>query len=204
MFAGRDGVISIDREAKLSGPIHDKGAMILAGFLNGTFGLDGPLTMSASIAFEQSYWGVEGDSASLAELLALLSALADYPLDQGTAVTGSVNQHGDVQAVGGVTQKIEGFYDLCQRQGLTGEQGVLIPASNVRNLTLRWDVAGAVDKGKFHIYAAAHVAQAVELLTGRSAGAQGTRGRFSSDTVFGAAQARLDQFARRWHDGPPH
>lgn len=204
VFAGRDGVISIDREAKLSGPIHDKGAMILAGFLNGTFGLDGPLTMSASIAFEQSYWGVEGDSASLAELLALLSALSDYPLDQGTAVTGSVNQHGEVQAVGGVTEKIEGFYDLCLRQGLTGQQGVVIPASNVRNLTLRWDVAGAVDEGNFHIYAAAHVAEAVALLTGRSAGAPDTLGRFSSDTVFGAAQARLDQFARRWHDGPPH
>ena len=204
VFAGRDGVISIDREAKLSGPIHDKGAMILAGFLNGTFGLDGPLTMSASIAFEQSYWGVEGDSASLAELLGLLSALSDYPLDQGIAVTGSVNQHGDVQAVGGVTQKIEGFYDLCLRQGLTGAQGVLIPASNVRNLTLRWDVASAVDAGKFHIYAASHVAEAVELLTGRSAGAPDTLGRFSSDTLFGAAQARLNQFARRWHDGPPH
>lgn len=204
VFAGRDGVISIDREAKLSGPIHDKGAMILAGFLNGTFGLDGPLSMSASIAFEQSYWGVEGDSASLAELLALLSALSDYPLDQGIAVTGSVNQHGDVQAVGGVTQKIEGFYDLCVRQGLTGEQGVLIPASNARNLTLRWDVTGAVDEGTFHIYTAAHVAEAVELLTGRSAGTPGTLGRFSSDTLFGAAQARLDQFARRWHDGPPH
>lgn len=204
VFAGRDGVISIDREAKLSGPIHDKGAMILAGFLNGMFGLSGPLTMSASIAFEQSYWGVEGDSASLAELLVLLSALSDYPLDQGTAVTGSVNQHGDVQAVGGVTQKIEGFYDLCLRQGLTGRQGVLIPASNARNLTLRWDVAGAVDEGKFHIYAAAHVAEAVELLTGRSAGAPDALGRFASDSVLGAAQARLDQFARRWHDGPPH
>ena len=204
VFAGRDGVISIDREAKLSGPIHDKGAMILTGFLNGTFGLSGPLTMSATIAFEQSYWGVEGDSASLAELLALLSALSDYPLDQGTAVTGSVNQHGDVQAVGGVSQKIEGFYDLCARQELSGHQGVLIPASNVRNLTLRWDVAGAVDEGKFHIYAATHVAEAVDRLTGRSAGTPDTVGRFASDTVFGAAQARLDQFARRWHDGPPH
>jgi len=204
VFAGRDGVISIDREAKLSGPIHDKGAMILAGFLNGIFGLSGPLTMSASIAFEQSYWGVEGDSASLAELLVLLSALSDYSLDQGTAVTGSVNQHGDVQAVGGVTQKIEGFYDLCLRQGLTGQQAVLIPASNARNLTLRWDVAGAVDDGKFHIYAAAHVAEAIELLTGRSAGAPDGLGRFPSNSVLGAAQARLDQFARRWHDGPPH
>lgn len=204
VFAGRDGVISIDREAKLSGPIHDKGAMILAGFLNGMFGLSGPLTMSASIAFEQSYWGVEGDSASLAELLVLLSALSDYSLDQGTAVTGSVNQHGAVQAVGGVTQKIEGFYDLCLRQGLTGQQAVLIPASNARNLTLRWDVAGAVDDGKFHIYAAAHVAEAIELLTGRSAGAPDGLGRFPSNSVLGAAQARLDQFARRWHDGPSH
>ena len=204
VFAGRDGVISIDREAKLSGPIHDKGAMILAGFLNGVFGLSGPITMSATIAFEQSYWGVEGDSASLAELLALLSALSDYPLDQGLAVTGSINQHGHVQAVGGVTQKIEGFYDLCVSQGLTGRQGVLIPASNVRNLTLRRDVAGAVADGRFHVHAAAHVAEAVELLTGRPAGAQDAVGRFVSDSVLGAAQARLDQFARRWHDGPPH
>ena len=204
VFAGRDSVISIDREAKLSGPIHDKGAMILTGFLNGVFGHSGPLTMSASIAFEQSYWGVEGDSASLAELLALLSALSDYPLDQGMAVTGSVNQHGHVQAVGGVTQKIEGFYDLCVRHGLTGRQGVLIPASNVRNLTLRWDVAGAVGEGRFHIHAARHVAEAVELLAGRRAGTQNAVGRFSSDTVLGAAQARLDQFARRWHNGPAH
>ena len=204
VFAGRDGVISIDREAKMSGPIHDKGAMILAGYLNGVFGQGGPLTMSASIAFEQSYWGVEGDSASLAELLALLSALSDYPLDQGTAVTGSINQHGHVQAVGGVTQKIEGFYDLCVRQGLTGRQGVLIPASNVRNLTLRWDVAGAVDDGTFHIYSARQVAEAVEFLTGRPAGAQDAVAHQASDTVFGAAKARLDQFARRWHDGPPH
>lgn len=204
VFAGRDGVISIDREAKLSGPIHDKGAMILTGFLNGTFGLSGPLTVSASIAFEQSYWGVEGDSASLAELLALLSALSGYPLNQGIAVTGSVNQHGRVQAVGGVTQKIEGFYDLCARHGLTGRQGALIPASNVRNLTLRWDVAGAVESGTFRIHAATNVAEAVELLTVRPAGAPDAVGRFPSETVFGAVQARLDQFARRWHDGPPH
>ena len=204
VFAGRDGVISIDREAKLSGPIHDKGAMILTGFLNGTFGRNGPLTMSASIAFEQSYWGVEGDSASLAELLALLSALSDYPLLQGLAVTGSVNQHGRVQAVGGVSQKIEGFYDLCVRQGLTGRQGVLIPASNMRNLTLRWDVTGAVEEGTFHIYAAEDVSAAVELLTGRAAGAREAVDRFPAETVFGAVQARLDQFARRWHDGPPH
>ncbi len=204
VFAGRDGVISIDREAKLSGPIHDKGAMILTGLLNGTFALSGPLTMSASIAFEQSYWGVEGDSASLAELLALLSALSEYPLDQGMAVTGSVNQHGRVQAVGGVTQKIEGFFDLCVRQGLTGRQGVLIPASNVRNLTLRWDVAGAVDRGTFHIHAAADVAEAVEVMTARTAGTADAAGRFPSETVLGAVQARLDQFARRWHDGPPH
>lgn len=204
VFAGRDGVISIDREAKLSGPIHDKGAMILTGFLNGTFGRNGPLTMSASIAFEQSYWGVEGDSASLAELLVLLSALSDYPLLQGMAVTGSVNQHGRVQAVGGVSQKIEGFYDLCVRQGLTGQQGVLMPASNMRNLTLRWDVTGAVEEGTFHIYAAEDVSAAVELLTGRAAGAPDGVGRFPAETVFGAVQARLDQFARRWHDGPPH
>ncbi len=204
VFAGRDGVISIDREAKLSGPIHDKGALILSGFLNGMFGQGAPLSMSATIAFEQSYGGVEGDSASLAELLALLSALADFPLDQGVAVTGAVSQHGDLQAVGGVASKIEGFYDLCVRQGLTGRQGALIPASNVRHLTLRQDAARAVAEGRFHVYAAAAVADALEVLTGRPAGQPGATGRFPPDTVLGRAQTRLDQFARRWHDGPSH
>lgn len=204
VFSGRDGVISIDREVKLSGPIHDKGAMILAGFMNGTFGASGPLAMSATIAFEQMYGGVDGDSASLAELLVLLSALADYPLSQAIAVTGSVNQHGEVQAVGGATQKIEGFYDLCATDGLTGSQGALIPASNVRHLTLRSDVAQAIAEGRFHVFAATTVAGAVELLMGRPAGAADTTGRFQRSTVFGEAQIRLAQFARRWHDGPPH
>ena len=204
VFSGRDGVISIDREVKLSGPIHDKGAMILAGFMNGTFGASGPLAMSATIVFEQMYGGVDGDSASLAELLVLLSALADYPLSQAIAVTGSVNQHGEVQAVGGVTHKIEGFYDLCATDGLTGAQGALIPASNVRHLTLRWDVAQAIAEGRFHVYAATTVAGAAELLMGRPAGVVDTTGRFPRSTVFGETQVRLAQFARRWHDGPPH
>ena len=202
VFSGRDGVISVDRETKMTGPIHDKGAMILAGFLNGQFGTVTPLTMSASITFEQSYGGIEGDSASLAELLALLSALTESPLLQGIAVTGSVNQHGEVQAVGGVTRKVEGFYDLCERHGLTDQQGVLIPDSNVRNLSLRRDVAQAVSEGRFHVYATATVDGAIELLMERTAGQRDATGQFNTDTVYGQAQSRLARFARRLHDGP--
>ncbi len=203
VFSGRDGVISIDREAKLTGPIHDKGSMILAGFISGALGVDGPLTLSATIVFEQSYGGIEGDSASLAELLALLSAVSEFPLRQDIAVTGSVNQHGRIQAVGGVTPKVEGFFDLCRARGLTKRQGVVVPASNAQNLTLRWDVAAAIEAGDFHVYTAGTVAQAIELLTGRPAGQPDVRVQYPDDTVLGAAQARLHSFARHWHDGPP-
>ena len=203
-YPGRDGVISIDREAKLSGPIHDKGAMILGGFISGTFGGDGPLNLSATVVFEQSYGGIEGDSASLAELCALISALSGYALRQDLAMTGSVNQHGRVQAVGGVTNKVEGFFDLCQQLGLSGTQGVIIPASNTKNLTLRWAVAKAIDAGEFHLYAVQTVADAVELLSGHAAGAPDIYGKYPHDSAFGAVQARLELFARRWHDGPPH
>ena len=198
-YPGRDGVFSIDREAKLTGPIHDKGAMILAGFVSGAFGVEGPLSLSATLVFEQSYGGIEGDSASSAELYALLSSLSGLPLRQDVAVTGSVNQYGQVQAVGGVTQKVEGFFDLCRQRGLTGAQGVLLPAANARHLTLRWDVAKAIESSRFHVYTADTISGGIELLTGVPAGAGG---RYHPDTVFGMAQARLALFSRRWHDGP--
>ena len=201
-YPGRDGVLSIDREAKLTGPIHDKGAMILSGFVSGTFGIEGPLSLSATLVFEQSYGGIEGDSASSAELYVLLSSLSGLPLRQDVAVTGSVNQHGQVQAVGGVTQKVEGFFDLCRRRGLTGAQGVLLPAANARHLTLRWDVARAIDAGRFHVYTTDTIGGGIELLTGVPAGSGGASVRYHPDSVFGMVQARLALFGRRWHDGP--
>jgi lon-related putative ATP-dependent protease len=166
-FQGRGGVINIEREAKLSGRIHDKGVLILSGFLGGRYAQDKPLSLSASIAFEQSYEGVEGDSASSTELYALLSSLADLPIQQSIAVTGSVNQRGEIQAIGGATAKIEGFFDVCRAMsgGLTGEQGVILPATNVPNLMLRDDVVEAVAQGKFHIYPVCTVDEGIEILT---------------------------------------
>jgi predicted ATP-dependent protease len=159
-------VLDIERESELGGPIHSKGVLILSGFLAGRYAANKPLSLAASLVFEQSYAGVEGDSASSAELYALLSALADAPVRQSLAVTGSVNQHGDVQAIGGVNEKVEGFFDLCSARGLSGVQGVLIPESNVNNLMLREDVVEAVREGCFHVYAVANIDQGIELLTG--------------------------------------
>jgi ATP-dependent Lon protease len=162
---GQAGIVNIERESKLSGNIHDKGMLILAGYLRNRFGQNQPLALSASLCFEQSYGGVEGDSASSTELYALLSRLANIPLRQDTAVTGSVNQWGEVQAIGGVNEKIEGFYDVCKVAGLTGKQGVLIPASNVRHLILRSDVVKAVAEGKFHIYPVKSIDEGMSILT---------------------------------------
>ena len=145
-------MLDIEREVALGGPLHSKGILILSGFLGARYALDRPLSLSASLVFEQSYGGVDGDSASSAELYALLSALANVPIKQSLAVTGSVNQHGQVQAIGGVNEKIEGYFDLCQARDLTGDQGVLIPASNVKHLMLREDVVEAVTAGTFHVY----------------------------------------------------
>jgi predicted ATP-dependent protease len=156
-----------------------------------------PLSLAASLVFEQSYGGVEGDSASSAELYALLSALAELPLKQGLAVTGSVNQHGEVQAIGGVNEKIEGFFDLCRERGLDGRQGVIIPASNKRHLMLHERVRDAVERGRFHIYAVAHVDAALELLTGHPAGARDEDGAFPPDTVHARVEARLRDFAEK-------
>lgn len=194
---GRAGVINIEREARLSGNLHDKGVLILGGFLGGRFAQERPLSLSATVAFEQSYDVVDGDSASSTELYALLSSLANLPIRQDTAVTGSVNQHGDVQAIGGATLKIEGFFDVCRVMpgGLTGTQGVIVPASNVPNLMLRADVVDAVAAGQFHIYPVRTVDEAVEILTGVPAGVRDASGTYPADSVNGRVDAALQRMA---------
>lgn len=192
---GRAGIINIDREADLSGKTHNKGMLILAGYFRQKFATKKPLAFSASLAFEQSYSGVEGDSASSTELYALLSALSEIPLRQDIAVTGSVNQMGEMQAIGGVNEKIEGFYDVCRARGLTGRQGVAIPAANVADLMLRKDVIDAVGAGKFHIYPLTTIEEGIELLTGLPAGERGPDGNFPEGSVYGRAEARLLKMA---------
>lgn len=191
---GKEGIINIEREAELSGAFHNKGVLILAGYLRGKFAQDMPLTLSASIAFEQSYGGVDGDSASSTELYALLSSLADAPLRQDIAVTGSVNQKGEIQPIGGVNEKIEGFYHCCKKLKLTGEQGVLIPAANVKDLMLKPEVLDAVAAGEFTIWAASRIEEGAELLTGVQAGARGKDG-YPKDALFGRVEAKLRQYA---------
>ncbi|MGE5718150.1 MAG: Lon protease family protein [Acidobacteriota bacterium] len=193
--AGKGEVVDIEREVELGGPIHSKGVLILGGFLGARYAPRVPLSLSASLVFEQSYASVEGDSASLAELCALLSAIADVPLVQTVAVTGSVNQHGLVQPIGGVNEKIEGFFDVCRERGLTGDQGVIIPKGNVKNLMLRRDVVAAVESGRFHVHAVADVDEAIELLTARPAGAPDVEGRFAEGTFGARVEARLLAFA---------
>lgn len=194
---GAGKVIDIEREVELGGPIHSKGVFILSSYLNATYSSEEPLSLSASLVFEQSYGGVEGDSASCAELCALLSALSDLPIDQSFAITGSVNQRGEVQAIGGVNQKVEGFFDICAERGLTGSQGVLIPQANVKHLMLRRDVREAAERGQFHVYAVDHVDQALEILTGVPAGKAATDGSFPEDTVNHRVRARLSDFAEK-------
>jgi predicted ATP-dependent protease len=192
---GKGEVIDIEREVELSGPLHSKGVLILSGFLGARFAEEQPLSMAASLVFEQSYGGIDGDSASSAELYVLLSALAQVPIKQSFAVTGSVNQHGGVQAIGGVNEKIEGFFDICRARGLTGEQGVLIPRSNVDNLMLRADVVAAIDAGRFHVYPIAGIDEGIELLTGVPAGERGVDGVYPSGTINRRVQDRLRGFA---------
>ena len=199
---GKTGIINIERESNLSGRFHDKGVQIISGYLRRTFAQDKPLSLSASLCFEQSYSGVDGDSASSAEVYALLSALSELPIRQELAVTGSVNQHGDIQPIGGVNQKIEGFYDVCKLKGLTGKQGVLIPAENVDDLMLRDEVIEAVAKGQFHIYPVGTVEQGIEILTGISAGKHTSNGKFTLGGVFARVDARLHDMAqtmRKFH-----
>ena len=193
---GSGKVVDILREVEMGGPIHSKGVLILGGFLAGRYLPDQPLSVSASLVLEQSYGGIEGDSASSTELYALLSALAEVPVKLSFAVTGSVNQHGEVQAIGGANEKIEGFFDLCARRGLTGEQGVLIPKSNVPHLMLRTDVVAACEAGRFHVFAVETIDQGLELLTGQPAGERGPDGRFPEGSVNGRVEARLLAFAK--------
>ncbi len=192
---GKAGLINIEREANLSGRFHDKGVHIIAGYLRSCFAKDKPLSLAASICFEQSYSGVDGDSASSTEIFALLSALSELPLRQDIAVTGSMNQHGDIQAIGGVNEKIEGFFDTCQIEGLTGTQGVMIPAANVEDLMLREDLLEAVKSGEFHIWPIGRVEQGVELLTGIRAGQRNGDGGFEKGTVFAQVDQRLREMA---------
>lgn len=193
---GRQGVVAIERETERSGAIHTKGVLVLSGFLAGTFGREAPLAFNASLTFEQSYDEVEGDSASSAELYAILTALADAPVKQSIAVTGSIDQFGNVQAVGGVTEKVEGFFDLCSAVGLDGSQGVMLPAANVRSLTLRPDVIRAVDEGRFHLWAVSRVEEGVELLTGTAAGARDAGGNYPAGTIFARVVESLGAMRR--------
>jgi lon-related putative ATP-dependent protease len=194
---GDGQVVNIEREVELSGPIHSKGVLILAGFLGARYAGERPLSLAASLVFEQSYGGVEGDSASSAELYALLSAISSLPVKQSLAVTGSVSQNGQIQAIGGANEKIEGFFDICRARGLTGDQGVLIPASNVRHLMLRGDVVQAVADGRFHVYPVQTVDEGIELLTGAPAGERSADGNYPAESVNGRVQARLDYLAER-------
>jgi lon-related putative ATP-dependent protease len=196
VFTGRGGVVNIERRARLSGRTHDKGVMILSGYLGGKYGRKRPLTLSASITFEQSYEEIDGDSASSTELYAIMSGIADLPIDQGIAVTGSVNQHGEIQPVGGINRKIEGFFDVCRAMGLTGMQGVIIPKQNVKHLVLRKDVIGAVKEGKFHLYPVGTVDEGIEILTGVKAGEMGKDGSYPDSSVHGRIMAKLAKMGR--------
>jgi lon-related putative ATP-dependent protease len=194
---GKGEVVDIEREVQLGGPIHSKGVMILSGYLGAHYGLERPLSLSASLVFEQSYGGVEGDSASLAELCALLSALADVAIGQRFAVTGSVNQMGQVQAIGGVNEKIEGFFDVCGARGLDGTQAAIVPAANVQHLMLREDVANAIDERRFSVYCVDTVDRALEILTGVEAGERAADGSYPEDTIHGRVGRRLAHFAEK-------
>ncbi|UCD16618.1 MAG: AAA family ATPase, partial [Candidatus Zixiibacteriota bacterium] len=195
---GRAGVINVEREADLSGPVHNKGVLVLTGFLRGKFARTKPLVMSASICFEQSYIGVDGDSASSTEIYAILSSLARIPISQGIAVTGSVNQYGQIQPIGGVNEKVEGFYDVCKAKRLTGRQGVIVPVQNVPELQLRDDVVRAVQQGKFHIYPVATVDEGIEILTGKPAGRELKGKGFTRGSVYDLVDKALDGLARQY------
>ena len=194
---GKSGIINIEREAELSGRTHNKGVLILGGYLRGKYAQDKPLTLTASLAFEQSYGGVDGDSASSTEVYAILSSLSGLPIRQDLAVTGSVNQNGEVQPIGGVNQKIEGFFGVCQNRGLTGKQGVMIPHQNVGDLMLHKDVVEAVAAGKFHIYPVRNIDQGVEVLTGVPAGEKSKDGAYPAGTVNSLVDQRLQDLAKR-------
>jgi predicted ATP-dependent protease len=202
-YVGSRGVVNIERETQMSGRIHSKGVFILANYLGGRYAQDRPLTLNASLTFEQTYEEVEGDSASSTELYTLLSDLGQVPIEQGIAVTGSVNQHGQIQPIGGVNEKIEGFYYVCKALGLTGRQGVIIPAQNVRNLMLHDEVVEAVRRGQFHIWAVRTVDEGLEILTGLPAGERGPNGKFPEGTVNARVARRLEELAERLRQFAP-
>ena len=193
---GSGEFVNIERETNMSGPIHTKGVLILQSLLANRFAKTSPLSLSASIVFEQSYGGVDGDSASSTEYYCLLSAVANLPIKQNIAVTGSINQFGDIQPIGGVNEKIEGFFDVCRHRGLTGEQGVIIPRTNVVNLMLREDVIAAVREGKFHIYAIDTVDDGIEILTGLKAGKPNAKGEYPKGTVNYLVKQSLENYQR--------
>ncbi|WP_290922537.1 ATP-binding protein [Halodesulfovibrio sp.] len=197
---GKEGIINIERDAKMSGPTHNKGMLILSGYLRQNFAQDKPLTLAASIAFEQSYGGVDGDSASTTELYALLSSLSGVPIKQSVAVTGSVNQNGEVQPIGGANEKIEGFFTVCKAKGLTGDQGVMIPEANVKDLMLKQEVVDAVKEGKFFIWSVKTVHEGIEILTGVPAGERDANGKYPEDSIYGLVDARLVTLAEGLRD----
>jgi predicted ATP-dependent protease len=194
---GREGIIDIERQAQLSGTSHTKGVLIVSGLINSRYAIDAPLSLSARLVFEQSYSGVDGDSASSTELYALLSALSEVPVKQYIAVTGSVNQRGEVQAIGGVNEKVEGYFEVCKLVGLTGEQGVMIPKSNVRNLMLKEEVVEAIREGRFHIWPVATIDEGIEVLTGVEAGVRNEDGSYPPGTINAMVQERLLRMAER-------
>ncbi len=193
-YVGKSGIVNIEKEARMSGQTHDKGVQIITGFLGQMYAQKFLMSLSCRICFEQSYNGIDGDSASSTELYCILSSLANLPIRQDLAVTGSVNQKGEIQAIGGVTYKIEGFFDLCKKRGLTGSQGVRIPISNVRDLVLKDDVVEAVKNGMFHIYPIAHINEGIELLMGMPAGELDENGMFAPDSVHGRVYSKLKAF----------
>lgn len=193
-YIGSNGVTNIERETEMSGSSHSKGVLTLAGYLGGQFAQEKPLAVSAQLTFEQNYGGVDGDSASSAELYALLSSLADVPLKQNLAVTGSINQKGEIQPIGGATEKVESFFDLCEAKGLSGEQGVIIPEQNVDDLMLKEEVIEAVKAANFHIYSVKTVAEGIELLTGLNCGKREADGNFTEGSVFHKVQQKLEKY----------
>lgn len=194
-FAGTEGIINIERETQMSGSIHTKGVLTLSGYIGGKFAQSRPLGLTAQVTFEQSYGGVEGDSASSAELYAILSSLADAPINQSIAVTGSVDQRGDIQPIGGATEKIEGFFDICSMRGLTGKQGVIIPIQNIDNLMLKDEVLEAVKEGKFHLYAVERIEEGIEILTGVPAGELNEDGVYPEGSIFQRVDQKLKSFS---------
>jgi predicted ATP-dependent protease len=193
---GNGKVVDIERETELGGAIHSKGVLILSSFIAARYSRKAPFSVAASLVFEQSYGHIEGDSASLAELCTILSSVAQVPLRQDLAITGSINQLGNVQPIGGVNEKIEGFFDICAKKGLTGTQGVIIPATNIKHLMLRWDVVHAAQSGQFSIYAVSTVDEAIELLTGMEAGVVNEQGVYQPESFNGKVEAQLLQFTK--------